>query len=169
VEGWLYGLFALFGVIVGGLFSYLGIKQQLKRQSEIDSSQWRRKVRGEPLLKLRDELANMATKLHILVTNTQMPSNQSIITEKEQQRALEDYRDYMTSGEFLPTLYLQYDEELNKQVDEIESAYLLLFEYALNYKNLKSEGLKTFRETSQSVRNKITTAQELINKRLEEL
>jgi len=169
MEGWLYGLFTLFGVLAGGLFTYLGMRKQLEQQSKIDSRHWKRKVRSKPLLKLRDELARMATKLHTLVTNTQLPHNQSVITEKEQQRALEDWRDYVTSGEFLPTLYLQYDKDLKKRVEEIEGDYMLLFEYALNYRSLKSNELRTFREISQSIKSKILEVQELINKRLEKL
>ena len=169
MEGWLYGLFALLGALAGGLFMYKGMKKQLEQQGKLDSRHWQREVRSEPLLKLRCELAKMATKLHTLVTNTQLPRNQAVVTEKEQQRALEDWRDYMTSGEFLPTLYLQYDEDLSKQVEEIERTYMLLFEYALDYQNLKSDELRSFREISQSIKDKILKVQELINKRLEEL
>jgi len=145
------------------------LEKELERDRDADYHQRRWEVRGKPLLKLRDALAIMTTRLHTLVTNTQLPPNQSLITEKEQQRALEDWRDYMTSGEFLLTLYLQYDEELKKRVEEIEGDYLLLFEYALDYKNLKTEELKAFREISRNIKNKIPEVQELINKRLEEL
>ncbi len=114
---------------------------ELGRAIGVDIRKRKWEVRSESLLKLRAELALMATKLHTLVTNTQLPRNQLVITEKEQQ-ALEDWRDYMTSGEFLPTLYLQYDEELKKRVKGIEGNYLLLFEYALDYKNLEKKGIK---------------------------
>ena len=100
MEGWLYGLFTLLGVLVGGLFTYLGLRSQLKQQKEINVIEWRRNIRSVPLLKFRDELANIATKLHILVTNTQLSPSQSGITENEQHRALEDWRNYMTSGVF---------------------------------------------------------------------
>ncbi len=143
-------------------------ERELERAREADSRQRRWIVRSEPLLKLRDGLALMATKLQTLVTNTQLPHNQSVITEKEQ-RALEDWRDYVTSGELLPTLYLQYDEELKKRVEAIEDDYMLLFEYALNYRSLKSDDLSEFRKISQNIKNKILEVQELINKRLEKL
>ena len=173
MEGWLYGLFAILGALVGSLFPYLGIKKQLRQQREMDSHQWRRKVRSEPLLKLRDSLALMATRLHILVTNTQLPRGQSDITQevenKKSQRALDDWRDYMTSGDFLLTLNLQYDTELIKLVKDIESSYMVLFEYALDYKNLKPNGLKDFREISRSIENKVPEVQEVIYKRLQEL
>jgi len=143
------------------------LEKELERAREADERQRRWEVRSKPLLKLRDELALMATKLQKLIINNM---NQSvIINEKETQQVFEDWNNYMTSGEFLPTLYLQYDEELKKQFEGIEGDYLLLFEYALGYKNLKREELSTFREISQSIKNKILDAQELINKRLEEL
>ena len=151
------------------------MKQQLKQQREVDSQQWRRSVRSGPLLKLRAELANMAAELHTLVTNTQLPHNQSVTTEttetteKRQQQALKDWRDYMTSRKSLQTLYLQYDEELIQRVEGIERGYMLLFEFALDYRNLKKDDLIQFREISQSTKNKITEVQELINKKLEEL
>ena len=169
MEGWLYGLFALLGVLIGGLFTYLGLRSQLKQQKEINEIEWRRKVRSEPLFSLRDELAKMATKLHALVKNTQLTSNQSAITENEQQQALDGWRDYITSGVFLPILYKQFDKELMSLVENIESEYMLLFEYALEYKNLKIDELRSFREISQSVKNKIIQVQEHINKKLLEL
>lgn len=149
------------------------LEKELARQREVDERQRRWEVRREPLLKLRDALALMATRLHMLVTNTQLPRNQSDITEevdnKKLQQALDNWRDYMTSGDFLPTLNLQCDTELLRLVEGIESGYMLLFEYALDYKNLKTEELKAFREISRNIKNKIPEVQEVIYKRLEEL
>jgi len=173
MEGWLYGLFALIGVLFGGIFSYLGMKRQLKQRNEIDSRQWQRKVRSEPLLKLRHELAQMATKLKMLVIDTRGQHYRSDITgeekSKELERAVEDLKVYGTSGDFLLTLNLQYDTELIKLVENIEGSYMLLFEYALDYKDLKPDELKTFREISRNTKNKIPEVQEAINKILEEL
>jgi len=102
----------------------------------------------------------MATKLHTLVANTQ---------EKKQQQALEDLRDYMTSEDFLQASYLQYDKKLLKMVEGIQNKYLLLFEYALDFKDLKADERKSFRQIFQEVKARIPEVQELINKRLEEL
>jgi hypothetical protein len=145
------------------------LEKELERAREEDRRRRRWEIRSEPLLKFRDELANIATKLHTLIINTQFTRNQSGITEEEQQKALEDWRDYMTSGVFLPTLYLQFDKELINRFEQIENTYLLLFEYALDYKKLKGEELKSFREISQKVKDLITEVQEIINKKLEEL
>ena len=135
-------------------------QQRLDREKAIESQRRRREVRSEPLLKLRAELANMATKLHTLVANTQ---------EKKQQQALEDLRDYMTSEDFLQASYLQYDKKLLKMVEGIQNKYLLLFEYALDFKDLKADERKSFRQIFQEVKARIPEVQELINKRLEEL
>lgn len=140
---------------------------------EKEQKQRRREVRSEPLLKLRGALSQMTTRLHKLVTDTQFSHNQSDISEnienKESHKALDDYKDYMTSVDFLPTLYLQYDKELINLLDHIESSYLLLFEYALDYRNLRPELQHDFREMSLKIKNEIAEVQELINKRLEEL
>ena len=37
MDAWLNGLFAILGVLAGGLFTYLGMKKQLKQQREMDS------------------------------------------------------------------------------------------------------------------------------------
>jgi hypothetical protein len=173
MEGWLYGLFTLLGVLAGGLFTYLGMKKQLEQQRELDSCQWRRKVRSEPLLKLRDELANMASKLKMLVIDTRGQHYRPNITgeekNKELERAVEDLKVHLENGGFLQALNLQYDAELLHLVDNIISSYSLLFEYALNYESLRLDLLKEFHKLSQEIETKIPEVQELINKRLEEL
>ena len=176
MEGWLYGLFALVGVLAGGLFTYLGMKKQLEQQSKLDSRHWKREVRGKPLLKLRDELARMATKLNMLVLVTQVHDKgegwEGIEEErqnKELQLAADEWKDYGTSRDFLQAFYLQYDEELLKLVENIRSHYLFLFEYALDWKSLKTDEFRSFRELFEKVKSEIHEVQELINKRLEEL
>jgi len=148
-------------------------EKELEKAREVDYRERRREVRGEPLLKLRDALAIMATKLNMLVIVTQMQHNQSDITEegenKELQWVVDDWKNYGTSGDFLQTLNLQYDAELLKLVEEIQGDYLLLFEYALDYKHLRAEELKEFRELFQKIKTSIPEVQSLINKRLEEL
>jgi hypothetical protein len=67
MDGILYAITGFVGVLVGALFPYLGMKRQLNQQREMDSRQWRRSVRSEPLLKLRKSLADMATKQEKMV------------------------------------------------------------------------------------------------------
>ena len=148
-------------------------KEEQERQREIDSSHWRREVRSQPLLKLRDVLARMAARLDMLVINAKAPQNLSETTQdaenKKTQLALKDLRDYMTSEEFLPTRHLQYDKELIKLMNDIEANYVLLFMFSLDIKNLKNESLRELLKLSQETKNLIPRVQELINKRLEEL
>jgi hypothetical protein len=154
------------------------IESQIAQHKELEARnkelrERRREVRSEPLLKLRNELANMATKLKMLVIDTRGQHYRSDITEdgknKELEQAVEDLKVYGTSGDFLQTLNLQYDAELLKLVEEIKSNYLLLFEYALDDKRLRLDERKDFNRLSQEVEAKIPGVQELINKRLEEL
>ena len=42
------------GVLVGGLFTFLGLREQLKQQLKLDSQQWKHNIVSGPLLKLRE-------------------------------------------------------------------------------------------------------------------
>ena len=88
---------------------------------------------------------------------------------KDTQQNTDEWIEYVTSGDFLQTLNLQYDAELLRQMDEIENNYWLLHEYALDFNNLKSEERKEFRELFQKIKTRIPEVQELINQRLEKL
>lgn len=144
------------------------LEMELERVREVDERRRRREVRGEPLLKLRAELARMATKLYRLVDATRSTIVDAARSE-ELQETVDGWRNYERSEDFLRTLFLQYDAELRERVERIESEYLLLGEYALDYKNLRPEQLKEFRELSLKIKTGIIEVQELINKRLEEL
>ena len=181
MDGVIYALVGFVGVFVGGGFSYWGIKKQiehsdkrfereLERARETDSHKRQWEVRSKPLLKLRTELALMATKLDKLVIATKSHSDNTKEGEnKELQQTLDDWNAYVESLRFPQTLYLQYDAELLKLVEQIRSDYLLRFEYALDYKLLRAEQRKEFRELSQKIETRLPKVQELINKRLEEL
>jgi len=149
------------------------LEKELERQREVDARTWRRDVRSKPLLKLRYELARMATKMKMLVIDTRGQHYRSNITEdeknKELEQAVEKLKVYLTNGDFLQTLNLQYDAELLHSMDEIESKYRLLFEYALNYERLRFDLRTEFNKLSQEIETKIPEVQELINKKLEEL
>jgi len=146
---------------------------ELERAREADERRRRWEVRSKPLLKLRHELAQMATKLKTLVIDTRGQHYRSNITEeeknKELERAVEDLEVDLANEDFLQTLNLQYDAELLQMVDNIISSYCLLFEYARDYKSLGLDLLKEFNGLSQEIEKKIPEVQELINKRLEEL
>jgi hypothetical protein len=173
MEGWLYGIFTLAGVLVGGIFTYLGLRKQLEQQKTINKIEWQRKVKGDQLFKLRDQLACIGAKLKPLVINTRGQHYRSDITNEEKNKelaqAVKDLNVYLENEDLLKTLNLQYDADLLEMVDRIISNYYLLFTYALNYESLGLDLLKEFNKLSQEIETKIPEVQGLINKKLIEL
>ncbi len=174
MEGWLYGLFALIGVLFGGLFSYLSMKKQLKQQGEIDSRQWRRNVRSKPLLKLRDELARAAIKESEVPGAAYAKHLLKDVKPKEEldtrlERAIRDRNDYSKSGILRQILYTQTDQELINRVKEIvedyQSSHFTADHYVQFGEKDRQEGIAVFERNEA----RIIEVQELINKRLEEL
>jgi len=149
------------------------IARQLESAKEADYRQRRREVRSEPLLKLRTELANMACKYEKLVDTARKLSNSSDMTSEETEKLLEEAIDedtiHMASGNLQQVLNIQYDTEIITRVNNIRNTYLLLVEYALEFKELRAEERRFFRELFQRIETGIPEVQELINKRLEEL
>jgi hypothetical protein len=172
MDGILYAITGFVGVLVGALFPYLGMKRQLKQQREMDSHQWRRSVRSEPLLKLRKSLADMATKQEKMV----LAAGGKVIKPSEDmesyfKRAAQDWSTYIE--DFQQSLYIQYDAELLKLVNEIMADYhkswmSLIPPDATSADKLIKEATEAL-EVVDINTTKIAQAQELINKRLEEL
>ena len=145
------------------------VELQVAQQRELKArnrelQERRREVRGEPLLKLRAELARMAAKRdRLLVSRDRMQSlarKQHIdMTEEEAkgelQEAENDWNAYQLSGDLAQILFLQCDRELVDKVEEIRRDSWLSIADA--------EGVRLRNK------NKVIEAQELINKRLEEL
>jgi hypothetical protein len=173
MEGWLYGLFTLLGVLAGGLFTYLGMKKQLKQQKELDSRHWKRKVRGSPLLRLRSEVATMATEQHKLVAFVyRYRQHERIgISEEEAKKKLleasDDCNNYLESGNFARALFTQFDTELKNKAEEILKNSQKALVNAMNYTS--QEALKESLDLIEGNADKITEVQELISKKLEEL
>lgn len=177
MEGWLYGLFTLFGVILGGLFSYLGMRQQLKQRSEIDSRAWRREVRGKPLLKMREELAVMATKLDKLAKcahSIAFMSSRYVSEEQLKQawdEASTELNRYMSGNDLELALKIVDDAEIKKKVREIRTEYLVSIDKGKIFKqelSIQQRG-EAAREIEEKIDPKVTEAQALINKTLVEL
>jgi hypothetical protein len=141
-------------------------------------------VRGEPLLKLRDELALMATKqdrlvsaAHILHTRfffaTGTLHTKFGITKKEAQKRLQeatnDWNTYFASGEFAQTLFMQDDTKLVNKVDEIIRDYRASYFGAIYHKQLTERELEEVTKRFEKTKTRIIEVQSLINKRLEEL
>ncbi len=172
MDGWLYGLFALAGVIVGGFFTFLGLVKQLGQQKELDSRQWQRKIRSEPLLKLRDELAIMATMQNRVANAAEKLYNiDSDGMEKaniELEEAINDWNTYLSKGNLFQTLLIQYDTELFNNVLNIQKSYITSYHTLRHKVSKRDERDKAIGPLSKVWQN-VISAQELINKRLEEL
>ena len=173
MEGWLYGLFTLLGVLVGGFFTYLGLRRQLAQQKEINEIEWRRKVRSEPLLKLRSELAVITTKFDRLATTAHQLHTRSGFTDeevnKQLERNIEDINTYLASGNFAQIIFIQYDKRIREAIKNVIQKYRSSYFDAINYKDLKAKELGEAMDVLKDNEDRIIEIQELINKKLEEL
>ena len=173
MDGVLYAVIGFAGVLVGSGFSYLGIKMNLTQQNKIDSRLWQREVRGKPLLKMREELAVMATKLEKLAKRGKSftPIKTREQEEEALRQALSDWDDYVKGDHLEKVLYSQFDIEILNRVREIRNEYLDIYSTTVTFK----EGLShvQFGEAAaaaeEKLRPKVAEIQELINRRLEKL
>ena len=149
------------------------LEKQLGIAREADHRQRRRDVRSESLLKLRAELARMATKQDRLVASAHKLHTRFGMTEeeakKELQENVDDINTYLASGEYMQTLFIQDDTELINKVDEIIRDYRHSYIDAMYYKDLKATELGEAMKVFERNKTRIIEVQSLINKRLEEL
>jgi hypothetical protein len=134
----------------------------------------RREVRSEPLQKLRNELAIMVTKAEILAKAGHTYTASMKTKEQTQEilnKAIDDWERYVSSGDFKKILYLQSDDELVKLIKEILFEYLDIYDEVVTFEHdsTQIERFRAMRRAEQEVSPKVVQAQELINKRLEEL
>ncbi len=173
MEGWLYGLFTLLGVLAGGFFAYLGMRKQLKQQSELDSRHWKREVRSKPLFKLRDELAYMAAMQNEVVDAARSAHEGVGVTTQQTKdrldKALSRWDTYMASRNPLQVWYMQDDAELFSKVSDINKAYLKAYDNLWKSGELKVAEIEGATRDAQKIWPKVIELQELINKRLEKL
>lgn len=133
----------------------------------------RREVRSAPLLKVRDELARMATMQNRVVNaanrlNTGDGDAKEKAT-KELQDAMNDWNAYLSKGDLVQTLFIQCDSELFNKVFEIQESYIASYNDLMRYKELKRAEQEKAIKSSGKIWQKVVEVQELINKRLEEL
>jgi hypothetical protein len=174
MEGWLYGLFTLAGVLAGGLFTYLGLKKQLEQQTGIDEKEWKRKIKSAPLLKLRDELAEMATKGDRLAkrgNDFTVPAKTKEQTNAALQEAISDWNNYIKGDYLTKVLNMQADRDLKELIKEIRKEYVDTYDDVVTFREeLSSAELgRASRSAEEEIAPKVVQAQELINKKLEEL
>jgi hypothetical protein len=148
-------------------------EKELARAKETDYRERRREVRGEPLLKLRAELARMASKQNRLVDAAHKQHTRFGFTDEEAQEllqeAIDDWNNYVRNGEWLQTLFTLDDAELVDRLGDILRGYTESYVSALYYKDLKATELGEAMEVFERNKTKIIEVQSLINKRLEEL
>ena len=148
-------------------------KIEIGRAIDVDERKRRREIRSEPLLKLRAELALMATKQDKLVASAHKLHTRFGMTEEEAKKQLQenvdDINTYLASGNFQQTLFMQDDKELLDKVDEIIRDYRGSYIDAIYYKELKATELGKAMEVFERNKTRIIETQSLINKRLEEL
>ncbi len=184
MENWLPAIFGFGGVLVGSLFSLWLTKLQLNnadkrfegelaKAREEAQRQRRWEVRSEPLLKLRTELAVMATKLEKLAKrgNTFSPIKTREQTEEVLKQAVNDWNNYLEGDYLEKVLYSQSDAEIVNRVREIRNEYLDTYDLVVtDRKGLsQTEFGKAARAAEEKTRPKVAEVQELINKRLEKL
>jgi hypothetical protein len=166
-------LSTLGGAFLQSWFSNKRFKIEIGRTIDIESRKRKWEVRSEPLLKLRAELAVMATKLDRLATSAHKlhtrfgPTEEEV--KKELQQNVEDVNTYIASGNFNQTLFIQYDKELRDAVENIIKEYRKSYFQAINYKDLKAKELSQAMDVFKENADKILEVQELINKKLEGL
>ncbi len=154
------------------------VELQIAQQRELESRQKelrerRREVRSEPLHKLRAELAIMATKLDRLAKaghSLAVPNTEDQVKEALE-RATNDWNDYISGDDLQRVLFIQSDEEIVKLVKEIRNDYLEAYDNVVTYREGQSaiEFGKAIRSSEEKIAPKVIQAQDLINKRLEEL
>ena len=148
--------------------------KQMQAQREADKRERKREVRSEPLLKLRAELAHMAAKGERVASLATPPFYESKEDIEEFREALDDWKNYMASGEFQKVLFMQYDFVLVGKVDAIRHKYNLARYRFGEYWQWSSDadkqkGLGEAMNLIVSNRSEIAKVQSEVSKLLEEL
>ncbi|MFH1383054.1 MAG: hypothetical protein ABIH70_09230 [Chloroflexota bacterium] len=185
MESWLPALFGFGGVLVGSLFSLWLTKLQLNnadkrfkaelakaREDTQRQRQWN--IRSDPLLKLRSELAIMATKAAKLAKSGHsftVPIMTVEQVEESLREAERDWNNYMAGDYLENVLHMQADVEVTNKAREIRNEHLDTYNKVVTYrKELKAKEFgEAARAAEEKIRPMVAAAQELINKRLEEL
>lgn len=139
------------------------LEKELERAREADYRQRRWEVRGEPLLKLRVELARMAAMQARVVTIAQ-----GVDAQEKLQEALVNWNAHLASGGLHQTMFMN-DKELFDKVLEIDRDYHAAYTHFRNRRKLQGAQQEEAIGLTKKVWPKVIEVQELINKRLEKL
>ncbi|MBU2608824.1 MAG: hypothetical protein KKF26_05845 [Chloroflexi bacterium] len=163
-------LSTLGATFIGNRLSSKRFEMELARQREVDERQRKWIVRSEPLLKLRSELAIMATKESKLVAVAyKQHTTRFLFSEEELKDTLDDSNSYLASGDFANALLTLDDTEIVNKAREILTDYQKSYTNAMRYSELKTKERRQALDLVEINRNKVIEVQSLINKRLEEL
>ncbi len=148
------------------------LEKQLTRSREETQQKRRWEVRSEPLLKLRAELAIMASKLDKLVKAAYHSHGMATEQAKEEfERAKNDWSSYLASDDLSQVLFILDDQEIIDLVKKARDEYLDSYNELTFYREeLTAVEVGEFaRAPEEKIRSEIINIQALINKRLEEL
>jgi len=150
-------------------------EKELERAREADDHQRRWEVESDPLLKLKAELARMASKLDKLAVSAHQLHTRFNKTEEqakeELEEALNDWNNYISSDDLRQVLSIQHDVEIVNLVKKIRNEYLESYEDGAIYrKELTAKELgEAARAPDEKIGPEVIKVQSLINKRLKEL
>ncbi len=132
----------------------------------------RREFRGEPLLKLKTELARMASKLDKLVKAAYHSHGMAAEQAKEEfERAKNDWGNYLASDDLSQVLFILDDQEIIDLVKKTRDEYLNSYEELTFHREelTARETGEYARAPEEKIRSEVINIQALINRKLEEL
>jgi len=152
--------------------------KRFEKEAEIakerDYRQRRREIKGEPFMKLRNELALMAAKSNKLVTTASMLHTNIFSGASDEDikvwldSASKDWNNYLDSGMFDQILFTVDDQEIAEKAEEIRLEYRRLYIVNMNWKHFPDKLPETL-TLPKELGKRVREVQSLINKRLEEL
>lgn len=148
-------------------------EKELEWEGQKDYRERRREVRGEALLKLRSELARMASMQEMVVRTAHQQHTRVGLTEEEVKEqlweAVFDWNNYIRSGEWVQTLFILDDAELLNKVEEVLKEYRQSYVDAMYWEELKATEIGKAMEVFERNKTRIMEIQALINERLENI
>ncbi len=160
-------------------------RERLQEERRERIQERKREVKGEPLLKLRAELALMSTKndnlirylelKHTKVGTTDEKAREFLehATEEFLRHAADDWNSYVNSGSFDQASFMLDDKEILDKVqqigdklEQVRSNYIKARDEPMLWQERSGDELMNLR---QDIKDEVRKIQSLINKRLEEL
>jgi len=144
------------------------LEMELERAREADERRRRWEVRSVPLLKLRHELAQMATKQNKVVVAAHEIQDSNGLARKQAeenlQKAQDDWITHTRNGDLLRSLFTQYDTELCQKVLKVSVDYETSYNTIMHVEDIQEASA-----LSEEIWPEVTEVQGLINRKLEEL